>query len=81
MGLVESRSQLLICALETLYVHAWPFARFFERKYNSAGVYIGSGVAEEESSSETEDCLHERCFFIGLQFAPEIDTIGRKMGM
>lgn len=70
--LVESRLRLLISALETPLVHAWPFGKFFERQYNSAGVCVGT-LKEGESSGE--NCLHERCFFIGLRFAPELDEI------
>lgn len=64
--LVESRLRLLIGALETPFVQAWPFAKFFERKYNSMGVCVG---ALRQGESTDEYCFHERCFFIGLRFA------------
>jgi poly(A) polymerase len=60
--LVESKFRVLISTLETTEVHAWPFARFFTKPKAS----VPEGVTDE---------VLEKCFFIGLRFAPEIDTV------
>lgn len=70
--LVESRLRLLIGALETPYVQAWPFAKFFVRKYNTLGICVG---ALKQGESTEDDCLHERCFFIGVRFAYDLERI------
>jgi poly(A) polymerase len=69
LRLCESRLRLLITSLETPQTTAWPFAKFFHRKYTKAGV-IASGDQEGH-----QDCLHESLFFIALRFAPGVDTI------
>jgi poly(A) polymerase len=70
--LVESRLRLLIVNLDTDLVQALPFARFFERKYNSQGVCVGT---VKEGDVTDENCLHERSFFIALRFVQGLDQI------
>lgn len=67
--LVESRLRLLINGIETQQVHAWPFARFFDRAYDSTGSYLGPFRTRDENA------LHESLFFIALRFAPDCDSI------
>jgi len=67
--LIESRLRLLISSLETQHVHAWPFARFFDRQYNADGVCLGSGKSKDENA------IHESLFFIALRFAPGLENI------
>lgn len=67
--LVESRLRLLITDLETEQVHAWPFARFFDRCYDSDGNCLGHGKTKDENN------IHESLFFIALRFADEVDKI------
>ena len=57
--LCETKLRILISALETDDVQAWPFANFFERPIN-------------ETSLETKCEMH---FFIALRFAPGIENI------
>ena len=61
---VESKLRNLISSLETTEVHAWPFARFFD-------------VPQCHSEIKHTDrmCNYEKCFFIGLRFAPGTDAI------
>jgi poly(A) polymerase len=67
--LVESRLRVLITDLETEQVHAWPFARFFDRRYDSDGNCLGHGKTKDENA------MHESLFFIALRFADEVETI------
>lgn len=70
LRLCESRLRLLIASLETPNeVSAWPFAKFFLRKYTKAGV-IACGDQESD-----KDCLQEALFFIALRFAPGIESV------
>lgn len=61
---VESKIRLLISTLETTEVHAWPFARFFTKPK----AYLSDGEG-------AKDDAFEKSFFIGMRFAPDIDTI------
>lgn len=65
----ESRLRLLISALETPQVSAWPFAHLFSQTYTKFGI-VRSG--NQESS---DDCKHESLFFIGLRFAPGLQSV------
>lgn len=67
--LVESRLRLLISSIETQQVHAWPFARFFDRQYDKEGFCLGPGKTQDENA------VHESLFFIALRFAPGLDTV------
>ncbi len=70
---VESKLRNLISSLETTEVHAWPFARFFEvNKYQSKTDEIAETC---KTTSKNPVCGYEKCFFIGLRFAPGIDAI------
>ena len=67
--LVESRLRLLITSLETPQVHAWPFARFFDRQYDADGTYLGPGKTQDTNA------LHESLFFIALRFEHGLESI------
>jgi poly(A) polymerase Pap1 len=67
--LCESRLRILLVNLETPQISAWPFAKFFRRKYTPAGV-----VATKNMVSNG-DCLHESLFFVALRFAPGTDSV------
>lgn len=67
--LVESRLRVLITDLETEQVHAWPFARFFDRSYDSEGNCLGHGKTKDENA------IHESLFFIALRFADDVDKM------
>jgi len=73
--LCESKLRLLIASLETPEVHAWPLGRFFDRRYNSAGVVAKDNSRKVDDAEDSADYLHESCFFIGLRFAPELDMV------
>jgi poly(A) polymerase len=62
--LVESKIRNVISSLETTEVHAWPFARFFDVP-----------KAPPPPQPHTVVSHHETCFFIGLRFAPDIDSV------
>ena len=65
---VESKLRNLISSLETTEVHAWPFARFFD-------VVKHYPETKKTDTLSTRTCEYEKCFFIGLRFAPGIDAI------
>ena len=65
----ESRLRLLINALETPQVSAWPFARFFGQNYTK----IGRIRTFQQKSDDT--CMKENHFFIALRFAPGVQSI------
>jgi poly(A) polymerase Pap1 len=67
--LCESRLRILLGNLETPQISAWPFAKFFRRKYSPAGV-----VAVNNMISNC-DCLHESLFFVALRFSPGVDSV------
>ena len=67
--LVESKLRLLIISIETPDIHAWPYSRFFDCKYDGTGTAVG------ELGRSDKDCLHESLFFIALRFPPELDTV------
>jgi poly(A) polymerase Pap1 len=64
----ESRLRLLISAIDTDQVNAWPLAKFFDKYYNAAG-----RACEQKDS--TPDSLREAFFFIALRFAPGVESI------
>lgn len=70
--LCESKLRLLISNLEsqTPEVHAWPFAKFFQGRYESSE--RGEG---EEKTDGGNDSIQESCFFIALRFAPGVETV------
>jgi poly(A) polymerase Pap1 len=71
LRLCESRLRLLITSLDTPQVNAWPFTKFFERKYNPSG----SLKRQKNAKSPDNSCLHESFFFIALRFAPGVDSV------
>jgi poly(A) polymerase Pap1 len=71
LRLCESRLRLLITSLDTPDVNAWPFTKFFERKYNPSG----SVKNTKKATSPNNSCLHESFFFIALRFAPGLDSV------
>jgi poly(A) polymerase Pap1 len=71
LRLCESRLRLLITSLDTPQVNAWPFTKFFERKYNPSG----SVKSKKNAKSPGNSCLHESFFFIALRFAPGVDSV------
>lgn len=71
LRLCESRLRLLITSLDTPQVNAWPFTKFFERKYNASG----SVKNAKNATSPDNSCLHESFFFIALRFAPGLDSV------
>jgi poly(A) polymerase Pap1 len=68
--LCESRLHILITGLESPErgVEVFPFAKFFDRKYNKAGVLQGAGKSDE-------DCKTESCFFLALKFASGVESV------
>lgn len=64
----ESKLRYLINRLDIPDVMAFPFAKFFDRRYNSKGRCLGVGRSDD-------DCLHESCFFMGLRFAPGLEKV------
>ncbi len=64
----ESKLRYLINRLDVPEVTAFPFAKFFERRYNSSGRCLGPGRSDD-------DCLHESCFFMGLRFAAGLEKV------
>ena len=64
--LVESKLRLLFTSLETDKVQAWPYAKFFPRRYNAEGVLLGAGTSDP-------DCLHESLLFVALRFLADAD--------
>jgi poly(A) polymerase Pap1 len=64
----ESKLRYLINRLDIPDVMAFPFAKFFDRRYNKNGRCLGAGRSDD-------DCLHESCFFMGLRFAPGLEKV------
>lgn len=64
----ESRLRLLISAIDTDQINAWPFARFFDKYHNACGCAC-------ESSVSTPEGLRESYFYIALRFAPKIESV------
>lgn len=51
-----------------LGVQAYPFAKFFDRKYDRSGRCHGAGKSEE-------NCKHESCFFVAMRFAFGVENV------
>lgn len=68
--LCESRLRILITGLESPEsgVEVFPFAKFFDRKYNKSGICMGAGKSNE-------DCKTESCFFMALRFAFGVENV------
>mmetsp|Transcript_13502 Transcript_13502/g.19075 ORF Transcript_13502/g.19075 Transcript_13502/m.19075 type:complete len:659 (+) Transcript_13502:69-2045(+) len=73
--LCESRLRILIACLESpeYGVQAYPFAKFFDRKYDRSGRCLGAGKSEEE-------CKHEACFFVALRFGLGVENVYFRYG-
>mmetsp|Transcript_9883 Transcript_9883/g.15206 ORF Transcript_9883/g.15206 Transcript_9883/m.15206 type:complete len:664 (+) Transcript_9883:37-2028(+) len=73
--LCESRLRILIACLESpeYGVQAYPFAKFFDRKYDRSGRCLGAGKSEE-------DCKHEACFFVALRFGRGVENVYFRYG-
>eukprot|EP00934_Nitzschia_sp_Nitz4_P005779 Nitzschia sp. Nitz4//scaffold36_size144017//13588//15793//NITZ4_003066-RA/size144017-snap-gene-0.203-mRNA-1//-1//CDS//3329549396//5769//frame0 len=65
----ESRLRILICALETTQVSAWPFSKFFSRKYTKRGMVRSGG------QKSSDDCKQECFFYIALRFPPGVKSV------
>ena len=66
----ESRLRLLISALETTQISAWPFARFFKREFTKFGK-----VRKQQNQHVDDSCKRESFFFIALRFAPGVQRV------
>ena len=66
----ESRLRLLIAGLEApdYGVQVFPFAKFFDQRFDDKGQYLGVGKSDPNNR-------HEASFFMGLRFALGIETI------
>jgi poly(A) polymerase Pap1 len=68
----ESRLRILIAAIDNaVEVSAWPFAQFMKRDFVPE-------AASETSSQASVDCAKEAIFFIGLRFAPGVESLNLK---
>lgn len=66
----ESRLRLLISALETTQISAWPFARFFKREFTKFGK-----VRNQQNQLIDDSCKRESFFFIALRFSPGVHRV------
>jgi hypothetical protein len=66
----ESRLRLLIAGLEApdYGVQVFPFAKFFDQRFDDKGQYLGVGKSDPTNR-------HEASFFMGLRFAHGVETI------
>jgi poly(A) polymerase Pap1 len=72
LQLCESRLRILISAIDSaVEVSAWPFAQFMKRDFVPE-------AASETSSQASVDCAKEAIFFIGLRFAPGVESLNLK---
>jgi poly(A) polymerase Pap1 len=72
LQLCESRLRILIVAIDSaVEVSAWPFAQFMKRDFAPEAV-------SETSSQASVECAKEAVFFIGLRFAPGVESLNLK---
>lgn len=72
LRLCESRLRLLISALDCPEMSVWPFAQLMKRTYSQRSAEVST------SSSGASESLPEALFFIGLRFAPNVESIDLK---
>ncbi|KAG7344085.1 polynucleotide adenyltransferase [Nitzschia inconspicua] len=72
LQLCESRLRILIAAIDSgPEVSAWPFAQFMKRDF------VPEGISDSSSEASVE-CAKEAVFFIGLRFAPGVESLNLK---
>lgn len=72
LQLCESRLRILIAGIDSAAeVSAWPFAHFMKRDFVPE-------AASETSSEASVDFAKEAVFFIGLRFAPGVESLNLK---